>query len=135
MRVFVDASAWVPMALPRDQNAGRLEAALVSLRRDPTEFVTTNWTLYEALAVTQRASKRHAIDLHRRALRLSTLEFVSRDVEAEALRRFLDWGDKTASVVDHANALIATRSGCQAILSFDSDFIPLAAIEGLRLLR
>ncbi len=135
MRVFVDASAWAAMALPRDQSAPTVQRIMAELRQDTrAELVTTNWTLYEALAVTQRAGKAYAIDLHRRALRIANLVFVGLPTEKEALRRFLDWTDKTASVVDHANALVAEAARCDAILSFDADFIPLARMAGMGLL-
>lgn len=135
MRVFVDASALVALADARDYQAPRMSVLMAELRRQHAHFATTNWTLYEALAVTQRAGKGAAIDLHRRALRLSRLLFVSHDDEREALRRFLDWDDKFASVVDHANVLVAVRTGCDAVVSFDSDFIPLAGAAGIRLFR
>lgn len=135
MRVFIDASAWVALADARDYQAPRMRVLMADLRRKHAQFATTNWTLYEALAVSQRAGKGAAIDLHRRALRLARLVFVSHDEEREALRRFLDWDDKYASVVDHANVLVASRQRCDAIVSFDSDFVPLAGAAGLTLLR
>lgn len=135
MRVFIDASAWVALADARDHEAPRMRVLMADLRRKHAQFATTNWTLYEALAVSQRAGKGAAIDLHRRALRLARLVFVSHEEEREALRRFLDWDDKYASVVDHANVLVASRQRCDAIVSFDSDFVPLAGAAGLTLLR
>jgi len=135
MRVFVDASAWVALADTGDHQAPRARVLMADLRRKHAQFATTNWTLYEALAVSQRVGKGAAIDLHRRALRLARLVFVSHEDESEALRRFLDWEDKYASVVDHANILVAARTSCDAVLSFDSDFIPLAGAAGITLLR
>jgi predicted nucleic acid-binding protein len=55
--------------------------------------------------------------------------------EREALRRFLAWEDKLASVVDHANLLVALHLGCEAILSFDEDFLPIARGTGVRVLH
>ena len=60
---------------------------------------------------------------------------VSEQVEREALRRFLEWSDKTASVVDHANLLVAVDQQCDAILSFDDDFAPLVRQAGIQLIR
>jgi len=60
---------------------------------------------------------------------------VDEAIEQEALRRLLGWPDKTASVVDHANLLVAANAACDAILSFDDDFAPLMRQAGLQLLR
>lgn len=136
MRVFVDASAWVPMELPRDQWAPRVAVLLAELRRQPRlEFVTTNWTMYEALAIVRHRAPRSARQLHQTVTLLAQVIGVRIGDEREALRRFLDWADQGASVVDHANLLVAVRQRCDAILSFDSDFIPLGAAAGLEILR
>ncbi len=135
-RVFLDASALVPMAIERDPWRPQLQNCLRKLRGPaPFEFVTTNWTLYEALAVCQRRGKRFAVGLF--SMVTTTMEVVAirEDVESEALHQFLAWHDKTASVVDHANALVASTEGCDSILSFDLDFVPLAAATGLRVVR
>jgi predicted nucleic acid-binding protein len=134
-RVFLDASALVPMAAEWDQWRPRFQEALLHLRRSgPVDLITTNWTLYEALAVAQRRGKRSALNLFRLASSGVEVVPVTEAVEAEALRRFLAWHDKTASVVDHANALVASEEGCDAIISFDADFVPLATAAGMRLL-
>ena len=135
-RVFIDASALVPMAIERDPWRPPLEDALHRLRGPiPFEFVTTNWTLYEALAVSQRRGKRFAVGLFSMVTTSMEIVAVGDGVESEALRQFLAWHDKTASVVDHANALVAAGEGCDSILSFDLDFVPLAAAAGLGLVR
>lgn len=134
-RVFLDASALVPMAVARDPWRARFDEAFAQLERSgPSDFVTTNWTLYEALAVSQRRGKYFALGLFNMASERVEVVPVSEGVEAEALRRFLKWDDKTASVVDHANALVASEEGCDAIMSFDADFVPLATAVGMRLL-
>jgi predicted nucleic acid-binding protein len=133
--IFFDASGLVPLVVVRDQWRPALDRILAGLRRaGQPAFVTTNWTLYEALAQAQRAGKERAIELHRFVSERMTVVTVSREVEQEALRRFLAWQDKSASVVDHANMLAAEATGCEAVLSFDGDFAPLARMAGIRLL-
>jgi len=68
-------------------------------------------------------------------LRQATVVPVEPSIEAEALRRFLEWQDKGASVVDHANLLVALQEQCDAVISFGSDFGPLTAATSMRLLR
>lgn len=135
MRIFVDASAWVARAVARDQWAGELRAIMRELRGSDIELITTTWTLYEALAVTRRRKPAAVQLLFQDAVANSRVIAVESDVEDDALRRFLAWEDKGASVVDHANALVAASFGCGHILSFDADFIPLARSAGIDLLR
>ncbi len=135
MRLFMDASGWVPMAIPHDQSAPRLATVMRMLSGERLDFVTTTWTLYEALAQARRRGWATSVELFERAESLADVVRVDEATESEALRRFLTWRDKSASVVDHANALIAQATRCDAILSFDADFVPLAAAAGLRILR
>lgn len=135
MRVFFDASALVPLVYTRDQwhFAVRRHLALLGQGRQFT-MVTSNWTLYEALTIVKRAGHHRVVELHRYAAKTMEVVPVERDVEVEAVGRFVAWADKTASVVDHANLLAALASGCDAILTFDSDFLPIARGTGLRVL-
>lgn len=135
MRVFMDASAWVARAVTTDQWAPELQRVMNSLRGRRLQLFTTTWTLYEALAVTRRRLPRAVEPLFRDAVNSATVLAVDPDIERLALRRFLQWDDKPASVVDHANALVAEKHRCEALLSFDADFLPLIAGTGIRLLR
>lgn len=137
MRIFLDASAMVPMELPQDQHRPRLDAAMLRLRMshgNNIEFVTTNWTLYEALAQARRRGWQTSFQLFQRIEELAEIVPVEELLETAALRRFLAWRDKHASVVDHANALVAQARRCDGILSFDADFVPLTAAAGMALI-
>jgi predicted nucleic acid-binding protein len=135
MRVFIDASAWVAKAVSNDQWAPELRRVMRELRGGRIELVTTTWTLYEALAVARRRKPGATQLLFRDALANSRVVAVDPEVEQEALQRFLAWDDHGASIVDHANTLVAAQLRCQGLLSFDADFVPLAAAAGIRLLR
>ena len=89
----------------------------------------------EALSIARRTDPRAALLLNERANAAATIIRVEQDLEREALTTFFAWVDKKASVVDHVNTLAARRARCDAIISFDRDFIPLAAAAGLRILR
>lgn len=133
MRVFMDASAWVAGSMTTDQWAPEFRRVFDGLRGQHVELITTTWTLYEALAILRRR-KPPAVDvLFQRATGGSNVIGVDPDIEQEALQRFLRWKDKGASVVDHANALVAGLWNCEMILSFDDDFVPLAKAGGMRL--
>lgn len=131
----MDASAWVAGAVRSDRWAPEFARVMDGLRGQPLEVVTTTWTLYEALAIVRRRKPPAVRLLFDRAVSSGDVVAVDPDIEQEALRRFLKWEDKGASVVDHANALVAAVLGCEAIISFDQDFVPLAAAGGMRLLR
>ncbi|MBE0611134.1 MAG: type II toxin-antitoxin system VapC family toxin [Dehalococcoidia bacterium] len=135
MKVFFDASALVPLVYTRDQwhFTVRRHLALLDQGRHFT-MVTSNWTLYEALTIVKRAGHHRVVELHRYAAKTMDIVTVDPVVESEALRRFVGWSDKTASVVDHANLLAALASGCDAILTFDADFLPIAQGTGIRVL-
>ncbi len=136
MKVFFDASALVPLALERDQWILKLRRHLKAIREAGSpRLLTTNWTYFEALSITRRASYHTADKLRRVVDAQVEMERVDAAIEAEALRRFFAWRDKTASVIDHANLLMAQRLGCDAILSFDDDFVPIASGTGIRVLR
>ena len=136
MNVFVDASAWVPMDVAADQWRPDILRVMAELRpQRRVRLFTTNWTLYEALSIARRADPRAALMLNDRARSGSTVIRVESGMEREALKTFFSWVDKKASVVDHVNTLAARHARCEAIISFDRDFIPLAAAAGLRILR
>ena len=94
------------------------------------------YTLSLAQAVARnRGGHELALRLRQFVDREAQISAVTEAVEAEAVRRFFAWADKTASVVDHANLLTAIELGCEAILSFDDDFVQIAAGSGIRILR
>ena len=134
MRILVDASALVPLVVERDQWHRSVTRVLGTMRARPPVLITTNWTLYEALAVAQRYGHLRALALFQLVSQQVRIVPVDPDLEAEALRRFLSWNDKTASVVDHANLLVARAERCDAVLSFDADFVPLVASTGVAVL-
>lgn len=134
--VFLDASALVPIAVARDQWHQRVSTIIRGLRRGGTLTLrTSNWTLYEALAIANRRNAGSASRLFGFVGREVRIDRVEADIELEALTRFLGWTNKSASVVDHANMLLAVETGCEAVISFDLDFIPLVAGTGIRLFR
>lgn len=135
--IFMDASALVPLAVDDDPWRPRALQLMNGLRehgRGRVRFVTSNWTFYEALAISHRRSSRLSRLLHAIVRGQMTVYPVRSANEDEALRRFLAWSDQGASVVDHANLLVAQERGCSAIFSFDSDFSPLVGGAGLRLI-
>lgn len=136
MRIFLDASALVPLVHRRDQRHTSVVRQMRALHAaGPIELVTTNWTLYEAFAVLKRAGHHRCVELSGFVRDTIDVRTVDPEVEGEAVKRFLAWGDKTASVVDHANLLTALEMRCGGLITYDSDFDAIARGTGLRLLR
>lgn len=135
MKVFLDASALVPLVLERDQWVLPLRRHLRLLHAENAGLITSTWTFYEALAILRRVGFPLADQLRRMVADEVGLLPVSPAVESNAVGRFFSWADKTASVVDHANLLIAIEQRADAILTFDSDFLPIAQGTGIRILR
>lgn len=126
----------MPIVVVRDQWHESVTEILSLLGRDRSlAFRTSNWTLYEALAIAERRSRGAAARLFSFVGRAVEVDRVEEEIEMEALARFLRSADKSASVVDHANVLLAVATGCDSVVSFDLDFIPIVAGTGLRLLR
>jgi predicted nucleic acid-binding protein len=126
----------VPFVVRSDQWHPRLLQILAGLRAaGRPEFVTSSWTYYEALAITNRAGRPWVDRLWQFVESEVNCYRVSGSTETEALSRFFAWADKGASVVDHANLLVAVDLGCEAILTFDEDFLPIARNTAVRILR
>ena len=134
-RLFVDASFWIALHAYRDEHQARARTIFAGLRGQNLEVATTNWTVYEALPQARRRSWEVAATMWRRISESARIVTVDEKVEREALRRFLEWKDKTASIVDHASALVAIEERCDAVASFDADFGPLVAATSMTLLR
>ncbi len=86
------------------------------------------------MSLARRFGHTFALEIFERASRQMTLARVTSDEELEAVRRVLSWRDKEASVVDHANVIVARRERCGAVLTFDQDFLDIAPAEGLTIL-
>lgn len=135
MKVFLDASALVPLVLRRDEWALPLRRHLRLLHAEDATLITSTWTYYEALTILRRVGFVVAAQFRRMVDSQVSVLPVSAAVESDAVGRFFSWADKKASVVDHANLLVAIEQRADAILTFDSDFVPIAQGSGVRILR
>ncbi len=134
MKVFLDASALVPFVFERDQWVLPLRRHLRLLHAEDAALITSTWTYYEALTILRRVGFVAPAQLRRMVDSEVGVLPVSAGIESDAVRRFFSWADKTASVVDHANLLVAIEQRADAILTFASDFLPIAQGTGIRIL-
>ncbi len=131
----MDASALVPLVHRRDQWHAAVVRQMRALDAAGTvALTTTNWTFYEALTVLKRAGHHRCVELADLVEASIEVRPVEPHVEQLAFERFLQWQDKSASIVDHANLLTALESRCDAILTFDADFLAIAHGTPVRIL-
>ena len=134
--VFLDASFWVALVFPADQNherAGSLWEPILGIDR---RTVTTDWTLYEALTVLNgRRARRHDLALQLLNLaRRSTDIVAASELEARTLEVFTNHSDKRWSVVDCANFVCISERRSMWALAFDRDFVQAQSEFGFTLL-
>jgi predicted nucleic acid-binding protein len=132
--VFIDASFWVMLILPREIEHRNAVQNWERLLRDDRSITTTNWTLYEAMTIVNGRG-RH--DLALELLRLARLTVTIVDAaqfESDTLNVFTSHDDKRWSVVDCANFICIKNRSSNYALSFDSDFAQAQGEFGFTLL-
>ena len=134
--VFLDASFWIALVFPADQNHERAESLWEPILRIDRRTVTTDWTLYEALTLLNgRRARRHDLALQLLDLaRLSTDIVAASELETQALEVFTNHSDKRWSVVDCANFVCINERRSMWALAFDRDFAQAQSEFGFTLL-
>ena len=128
--IFVDSSFWVGLVVPRDN---RHAEALELQRAYATEWlVTSNHVRGETWTVVRRRVGHHiavrALDLLDTAARLR-VEFVSRELEEEALRWLRRHDERAYSFVDATSFALMRRLKIREALAFDGDFAAAGFVE------
>ena len=128
--IFVDSSFWVGLVFPRDSRHD--EATTLHERFGHERLITSNHVRGETWTVLRRRVGHHvatsALDLFDRAPRLR-IEFVSRDLEDEALRWLRNRGDREYSFVDATSFALMRRFKIREALAFDGDFTAAGFVE------
>ena len=134
--VFLDASFWVALVFPADQNHDRAEHLWAPILGRDRRTVTTDWTLYEALTVLNgRRARRHDLALQLLDLVRRTTDIVAASgLEARILEVFTNHSDKRWSVVDCANFVCIDERRSRWALAFDRDFAQAQSEFGFTLL-
>jgi uncharacterized protein len=134
--IFVDASAWVAVTNKSDRFHGEATRAYHRLLRIGTPFITSTWTIYEALSIVKTKLGHHqAQRLWERMVRPSvvTLIKVNERIEAEALQLFWRYQDKDWGVVDCSSLRIMEEMGCLQAFAFDRHFTEASKQYGFSL--
>jgi len=128
--IFVDSSFWVGLAFPRDNRHAEVQAlhevyATASL-------VTSNHIRGETWTVLRRRTRHdvavRALEILDRAPRLR-IEFVTPELEAEALRWLRQHDEREYSFVDSTSFAVMRKRRIHEALAFDGDFAAAGFVE------
>jgi len=128
--IFVDSSFWVGLAFPRDNRHAEVTALLGVYASE--RLLTSNHVRGETWTVLRRRAGHHvavrALELLEAAPRLR-IEFVSRDVEAEAWRWLRRHDEREYSFVDATSFALMRSLRIREALAFDGDFAAAGFVE------
>lgn len=123
--LFIDASAWYPLALSRHPDHRRLSEALTTRIRDGARIVTTNLVLAEAHAIlTSRAGAAVALTFLRTARARPNAVVISTDeLEERAQSRWLErFRDQPFSLADAVSFAVMDDRNIGEALTLDHHF-------------
>jgi predicted nucleic acid-binding protein len=123
--LFVDTSAWYPIAVPNHPDHGWLADAMVGSIRGGRRVVTTNLILAETHALLlSRAGRRAALGFLR-AVRQPPNEVVGAtpDLEDRAITHWLErYEDQDFSLADAVSFEVMAGRGIREVLTLDHHF-------------
>lgn len=123
--LFVDTSAWYPIAVPSHPDHQILADALVAQIRDGRRVVTTNLIVAETHALLLSRTHRQAALGFLRAVRKSPNDVVNAtpDLEDRAITHWLErYEDQDFSLVDAVSFELMSGRGIREALTLDRHF-------------
>ncbi len=123
--LFVDTSAWYPIAVPSHPDHEILADALAAEIRRGCRIVTTNLIVAETYALLLSRTRRQAALAFLRAVRHSPNEVVSAtpDLEDRAITHWLErYEDQDISLADAVSFEVMTGRGIREVLTLDHHF-------------
>ncbi len=123
--LFVDTSAWYPLADRAHPDHEEVAEALRGRVRDGAAVVTTNLAVAETHALLLRRAGRHAALAFLEAVRQppNRIEYVTREREATAIDRWIRrFSDQRFSLADAAGFTVMTELGIDEALTLDRHF-------------
>lgn len=123
--LFVDTSAWYPLADPGHPEHGAVAAALRARVRAGVAVVTTNLVVAETQALLLRRKGRSVAFAFLDAIRQppNRIEYVDREREAAAIDRWIRrFSDQSFSLADAASFEVMTELGIEEALTLDRHF-------------
>ena len=125
MRVFVDSSAFIAVAMRRDDNHRRALRLWRQLEKDNVGLVTSDWVFGETVSFVRRREGYAVARVVGEALwnsqRLERLSSTPADVE-RAWEAFLGYAFDDLSLVDCLSFVVARAQRISRVFSFDQHF-------------
>ncbi len=123
--LFVDPSAWYPIAVPNHPDHGGLAAALQNRVRGGVRIVTTNLVVAETHALLLTRTRRELALAFLRAVRQRPNEVVTAtaDIENRAITHWLErYNDQLFSFADAVSFEVMSERGVREALTLDDHF-------------
>jgi predicted nucleic acid-binding protein len=123
--LFVDTSAWYPIALTSHPDHARLASALTARVRAGARVVTTNIVLAETHALLTVRVHRAAALAFLKAARTQPNEVVSStdDLEGRAITEWIErFADQPFSLADAVSFVVMSDRGIRDVLTLDQHF-------------
>ena len=123
--LFVDTSAWYPIAVPSHPDHKILANALAGAVRDGQRIVTTNLVVAETYALLLSRTRRQAALGFLHAVRQSPNEVVTTtpDLESRAITHWLErYEDQDFSLADAVSFEVMTAREIREVLTLDQHF-------------
>ncbi|WP_423927474.1 type II toxin-antitoxin system VapC family toxin [Candidatus Palauibacter sp.] len=123
--LFVDTSAWYPLADPGHPEHGAVAAALRVRVREGAAVVTTNLVVVETHALLLSRKGRRAAFAFLEAIRQppNRIEYVGSERETVAIDRWIRrFADQSFSLADAASFEVMTELGIEEALTLDRHF-------------
>ena len=123
--LFVDTSAWFPLAVPQDRQHARLAGPLRERVRQGARIVTTNLVIAETYVLLLRRVRREAALAFLREIRrpphvvVASTEDQELRAEREWLVRYVDQG---FSLTDAVSFTVMSERGIREVLALDHHF-------------
>ncbi len=124
--LFVDTSAWYPLADRAHQDHEVLARSLRERIREGARIVTTNLVVAETHALLLRRAGRRAGSAFLQAIRQAPnqIEYITPEREAAAVNRWIErFSDQPFSLADAASFVVMSELGIREALTLDHHFM------------
>lgn len=124
--IFIDTGPWIAWMDVRDQWREIAVREMLALKTQRRKLITTNWVLAEAYTGLVNRIARSAIARLRATVEQSALiqvVWVDKLIEELAWQKFLQYDDKSVSMVDCASFVVMEQWGINTAFTFDQHFL------------
>ena len=126
-KIFVDATVWIAIFDPRDQNHKKIARYWNTLKSfsQPVRFFTSDYVLDEAYTLLKVYVNPSAPALLHKTIHesvITTVYFVGKKIYDEAWKIFAGYEDKKWSFTDCTSYVLMKQDGLIEVLTFDDHF-------------